>query len=537
MTLSATTDLKEMGGAAASRPAAAATPAGAGIAAFPWMRLAPYALLLAACFRVFTQTQDDPFITFRYAHNVVSGYGPVFNPGERVEGYSSPLHLALCCVLLWIFPGAGVLFKAKLLSLLFAALTLMLTPAAARRMGIGAGGAVFAQTLTAVNVNFAIAAVNGLETTLYGFLLLAAFCRFVDADASAGWHSGIFVFLCLLARPDALLVALLLSAAAIIKHARRGHAAGAGAFLAAVWIPAAIMLAARLTYYGSLLPNTYYAKMSGAHVLARDAIGYLAHPLTASPAPSLAKIGDLAAFYGLAAAGLWTMRRRPAALLGAGIVACAALFVLSSGGDWMPGWRFMAPALPLLALLQAQGAGCAAAGLGRKGMFAAVALVWALPNVRHWDASWASVGMAASDRALMSHGLFASAWTAGADYVARHTAPGQMVAYSEMGYAPWVNLDRRFLDTRGLTDRQVARVPGKYKDKTGVTDARWMDPGSPVGAILSARRPDLILVLDIPTRAENWRPVTYPRRVLGNYFEQPRPGLELVAYAVGKRTQ
>lgn len=32
---------------------------------------------------------DDAFISFRYARNLVEGHGLVFNPGERVEGYTN----------------------------------------------------------------------------------------------------------------------------------------------------------------------------------------------------------------------------------------------------------------------------------------------------------------------------------------------------------------------------------------------------------------------------------------------------------------
>ena len=32
---------------------------------------------------------DDAFISFRYAENLVNGHGLVFNPGERVEGYTN----------------------------------------------------------------------------------------------------------------------------------------------------------------------------------------------------------------------------------------------------------------------------------------------------------------------------------------------------------------------------------------------------------------------------------------------------------------
>src|SRR3972149_11992101 len=44
-------------------------------------------------------TIDDAYITFQYARNVAIGNGPVFNTGERVEGYSCPL---------WVFLLAGI---------------------------------------------------------------------------------------------------------------------------------------------------------------------------------------------------------------------------------------------------------------------------------------------------------------------------------------------------------------------------------------------------------------------------------------------
>ncbi len=33
--------------------------------------------------------QDDAFISFRYAENLVQGKGLVYNEGERVEGYTN----------------------------------------------------------------------------------------------------------------------------------------------------------------------------------------------------------------------------------------------------------------------------------------------------------------------------------------------------------------------------------------------------------------------------------------------------------------
>ena len=41
---------------------------------------------------------DDGAIFLRYAENIMSGKGAVFNQGEYVEGYSSPLWLLLLCI-------------------------------------------------------------------------------------------------------------------------------------------------------------------------------------------------------------------------------------------------------------------------------------------------------------------------------------------------------------------------------------------------------------------------------------------------------
>ena len=45
---------------------------------------------------------DDAFISFRYARQLVDGNGLVFNPGERVEGYTNPAWT------LWIAAGLAL---------------------------------------------------------------------------------------------------------------------------------------------------------------------------------------------------------------------------------------------------------------------------------------------------------------------------------------------------------------------------------------------------------------------------------------------
>ena len=38
---------------------------------------------------------DDAFITFRTAQNLAEGFGPRWNPGERVQTYTHPLWMLL----------------------------------------------------------------------------------------------------------------------------------------------------------------------------------------------------------------------------------------------------------------------------------------------------------------------------------------------------------------------------------------------------------------------------------------------------------
>src|SRR5258708_17172329 len=45
------------------------------------------------------RTIDDAFITFRYARNLLSGNGFVFNPGQHVLGTTTPLYTLLLAVL------------------------------------------------------------------------------------------------------------------------------------------------------------------------------------------------------------------------------------------------------------------------------------------------------------------------------------------------------------------------------------------------------------------------------------------------------
>ena len=59
--------------------------------------------------------RDDAMIAMRYAKSIAAGLGPVYNPGERVEGYTGPLWVLLLALMHLAHPSVAI---APLLALL-----------------------------------------------------------------------------------------------------------------------------------------------------------------------------------------------------------------------------------------------------------------------------------------------------------------------------------------------------------------------------------------------------------------------------------
>jgi GTP-binding protein EngB required for normal cell division len=138
-------------------------------------------LLLAAAVAAFVYharlywswTEDDAYISFRYAQNLAHGNGLVFNPGERVEGYSNFSWVLLAAVA--IHAGLDPVEVSKVLGLLSAVAALLLSWQLARRLvprpGLTPVVAAFYLAVSPVLVQHSI---TGLETTFFALLLIAA---------------------------------------------------------------------------------------------------------------------------------------------------------------------------------------------------------------------------------------------------------------------------------------------------------------------------------------------------------------------------
>lgn len=150
---------------------------------------------------------DDAYITFRYARNLVTGNGLVYNPGERVLGTTTPLYALLLAGLAlatgWRdFPGLALIINALSGTLSVGLLYVLGKRFAGHWAPAAAAAALWA--LAPYSVTFAV---GGMETDLAIALLLAtAYAHITDHPRAMAALSA----LALLARPDTAILLVLL---------------------------------------------------------------------------------------------------------------------------------------------------------------------------------------------------------------------------------------------------------------------------------------------------------------------------------------
>jgi arabinofuranosyltransferase len=240
--------------------------------------LAPAAILLGASLER-RWMDDDGFINLRVVRNLLHGYGPVFNVGERVEAVTSPLWIGLLTL-------AGALrFRletaAVVYGIAFSVLGLLLAQNGATRL-VGRGSLEYRLRRAPLPLGAAIVAVlppvwdyasSGLETGLALAWLGATFLA-VSSSMDRAPDQGRRAHACgraalaglgPLVRPELVVytfAALAILVASDVARARGGKArvtsAGLG-FACAGAAPLAYEVF-RMGYYGALVPNTALAK-------------------------------------------------------------------------------------------------------------------------------------------------------------------------------------------------------------------------------------------------------------------------------------
>ncbi|HET6845389.1 MAG TPA: glycosyltransferase family 39 protein, partial [Anaerolineales bacterium] len=404
---------------------------------------------------------DDAMISMRYAWNFSHGNGLVWNPGERVEGYTNLLWTLVMSVFTGVLDKIHAVLAIQILGIPIVLACCWLTWKLARRVtaerseteqlvivGISALG-----VFTYFPLSFWT--LTGMETGFLTLLLLAGvYC--IEGYVGSGRPRDLFMGAALLGlatltRDDANILAVLALAYAALRPAQRPGDGRLRILLTAVLIFALFPVGRaifRVLYYGNILPNTYYLKATGMPMLERlkNGWGFISwYFITYSVFLAVCVVGT----------ALKPTRR---ALTYLAMLAAAILYQIWVGGDPVRLWRMLTPAQPMGAVLFALGAAEIVRRLGRE---------ITTPRGTRLAAYITAIAILASNLSVLPLILQRNAWMPTNFYPIRInaavaleavTTDNATVAVLAGGVVPYLT-GRRAYDMLGRTDPYIASLP------------------------------------------------------------------------------
>ncbi len=184
---------------------------------------------------------EDAYITYRYARNLALGFGPVFNPGERVMGFTSPLWMAWNA-LGWLITRDPAMWS-RVWTLLGDAVTLVVAASMLSHHVSRASAWCFAFAF-ATWTAFTGVAISGMENSMMVTLIVLSAGLAETGSRGTGIALGALALL----RPEGFAAALLIALRARGRD-RIVALAIAGVGIALLWM-----------YFGSPLPQSVTAK-------------------------------------------------------------------------------------------------------------------------------------------------------------------------------------------------------------------------------------------------------------------------------------
>lgn len=203
----------------------------------------------------FNFTAEDAFITYRYAENWINTGSLVYNSGEPINAMTSPAHAILSAVLFWV--TGNTVLSNKILAVVLVSISALIVWSQFKQQP---QWQLMALALILLPPSVILWTFGGLETALLLFLVTLTVylaIRTPPFNFKVVCVVGLLAGLGLLTRYDSILFFFpLLTYVALHASSKK--------FAAVAFCGAALMLATWLaisfSYYGDLLPTSFYVK-------------------------------------------------------------------------------------------------------------------------------------------------------------------------------------------------------------------------------------------------------------------------------------
>lgn len=228
---------------------------------------------------------EDFFITFRSSQNLVHGHGLVFQPGERVQTFTSPLGTLVPALCSWLSGGhndPAAIWIFRLVCCGFLAATMAWLLRVLRLLELGAAGCLTAVGLFLLDAKISDFTIDGMETAILLFFAVWTVLALLQSPQCSVQRLAIGFAGLMWTRPDGFVFAGGLVIGFVVFVWSGEHAEARWPVIAKVirgtlvgivlYLPWAIWA---WRYYGTLVPNTITAK---AAVLAPGWHGLLDFP-------------------------------------------------------------------------------------------------------------------------------------------------------------------------------------------------------------------------------------------------------------------
>lgn len=218
-------------------------------------------------------TWEDWFITYRSSKNLATGYGLVYDPGERVHSFTSPLGTLLPAAIKFLFasaPDEVVLWLFRITQCCILGVTGLLLLGMARELRLSKGSFALLLGMFSVDAKILDFSTNGMETGFLVFFIVLTAYGLVMPLQRPGLVLGVAWAGLMWTRPDGLIYIIALSLGFCV-FPRAAKIDGSRVALISIFFVASVITALLYlpwlvwawVYYGSFVPHSLTAKGVG----------------------------------------------------------------------------------------------------------------------------------------------------------------------------------------------------------------------------------------------------------------------------------